>query len=254
MFNFLSVGGSKYGVELFTQGSNGKIVSVEEALENKEIPLCWAGSHKETLRDHCYKFNLDFFNLDTGYFGNKKTKDVVRLTKNNFQDNFPIVSRSDDRLKKFDIKFHNYKRGSTIVIVPPDEKIIHSFNLPENYTEELVNKIKSITDRPLKIRNRPMARDDRVVKDKFIDFIKEDTWVVVGYSSNSLVESILCGIPVISLGHSATKSLCDYDISYIDSISNIDLDKRYDWAKHLSYRQFTKEELSNGTAWNLINS
>jgi hypothetical protein len=43
MYNFLCVGGDKYGCLQFTEGSNGKIVTVEEALESDpSIPLCWA--------------------------------------------------------------------------------------------------------------------------------------------------------------------------------------------------------------------
>ena len=50
MYNFLCVGGNKYGCDLFTEGSNGKIVSVDEALESDpSIPMCWAGSYKKSL-------------------------------------------------------------------------------------------------------------------------------------------------------------------------------------------------------------
>ena len=54
MVNFFCVGGEKYGCSEFTEGSNGKIVTVEQALESDpSIPLCWAGSHKELLYHHC---------------------------------------------------------------------------------------------------------------------------------------------------------------------------------------------------------
>jgi hypothetical protein len=54
MINFLCVGGDKYGCSEFVLGSNGKIVTVEEALDSDPaIPLCWAGSHKELLYHHC---------------------------------------------------------------------------------------------------------------------------------------------------------------------------------------------------------
>lgn len=254
MYNFLSVGGEKYGVNLFTKGGNGKIVTVDEALENKTLPLCWAGSHKVTLKTHCVKHNISFYNLDTGYFGNKKTKDYIRVSKNDFQDTGPIVERDDKRLKVVNYNFLNYVRGNSIVIVPPDEKIIDSFFLSSNWVDEIIIKIKQYTDRPIKIRQRPVSRNDRVNSDTFLNYIRNDTYCVVGYSSNSLVEAVLVGIPVVSLGHSATKSICSQNINDINNIKNVDFDLRHAWAKHLSYRQFSKEELENGTAWDLINS
>lgn len=252
MHNFYCVGGAKYGCELFTAGSNGKIVTVEEAMSDLSLPLCWAGSHKEVLYDHCIQHNRKFYNLDTGYFGNVKRKEIIRVSIDDFQDQGPIIERPDDRLKLFSLDFDNFVRGSTIVVVPPDEKIAKSFKLGDNWTDTVVAEIKKYTDRPIRIRHRPISRNDRISTDTFKDFIKNDTYVVVGFSSNALVEAVLCGIPVIALGHSATKSLSDNKISNIENISDVDKEKRYLWVKHLSYKQFSHEELSNGTAWNLL--
>jgi hypothetical protein len=254
MHNFFCVGGAKYGCELFSNGSNGKIVTVEEAYSNLLLPLCWAGSHKELLYQHCIENDRKFYNLDTGYFGNIKRKEIIRVSINNFQDQSPIIDRPDDRLKSLSLEIQDFVRGATIVIVPPDEKISKSFKLPENWVEKTQEEIKKYSDRPIKIRNRPISRNDRVLSDTFNDFIKNDTHVVVGYSSNALVEAVLCGIPVIALGHSATTSLMNYKISDIENISNIDQEKRYSWLKHLSYRQFSHTELENGIAWELLTS
>ena len=254
MHNFFCVGGAKYGCELFTNGSNGKTVTVDAALSDLSVPLCWAGSHKELLYHHCIKYGRKFYNLDTGYFGNIKRKEIIRVSINNFQDQSPIVDRPDDRLKSRSPKIQDFVRGATIVIVPPDEKIFKSFKLPDNWVEKIQGEIKKYSDRPIKIRNRPVSRNDRLMSDTFNDFIKNDTHVVVGYSSNALVEAVLCGIPVIALGHSATTSLMNYKLSDIENIGNIDQEKRYSWLKHLSYRQFSHKELENGLAWELLTS
>jgi hypothetical protein len=255
MYNFLCVGGDKYGCSLFTDGSNGKIVTVREALESDyNIPLCWAGSHKETLYRHCIENNRKFYNLDTGYFGNTKRKEVIRISVNNLQDQGPITSQPVDRLDMFNINLVNYRRGSSIVIVPPDEKISKVFKLTDSWVDNVIQELKKYTDRPIKIRSRPIARSDRIDADTFNKFIEQDTFVVIGYSSNALVEAVLCGIPVIALGHSATTSLMNYKISDIENISNIDQEKRYSWLKHLSYRQFSHKELKNGIAWKLLAS
>jgi hypothetical protein len=254
MYNFLCVGGDKYGCGGFSAGSNGKIVSVEEALDDIDIPLCWAGSHKETLFRHCIENNRKFYNLDTGYFGNTKRKEVVRVSINNLQDQGPIRSRPADRLDMFNINLVNYRRGSSIVIVPPDEKISKVFKLADSWVDDVTQELKKYTDRPIKIRSRPAARRDRIDADTFNKFIEQDTFVVIGYSSNALVESIMCGIPVISLGHSATKSLMNYNLKDIEQVPNVEDQLRDRWLCHLSYKQFTHEELLNGTAWNLLST
>ena len=250
--NFLCVGGDKYGCNLFANGSNGTIVDVETALLHTSIPLCWAGSHKQTLYKHCVEHNRKFYNLDTGYFGNIKRKQAIRVSINGLQDQGPMIDRPGDRLNNFNLMISNFQRGSSIVIVPPDEKIRHVFNLKTSWIEDLQCEIKKYTDREVRLRTRPVARKNRLASDTFQDFIQQDTYLVIGYSSNALVEAVICGIPVISLGHSATKSYSNHDLADIENIPGIDTDKRLSWLKHLSYRQFTHQELGDGTAWKLL--
>ena len=117
MYNFLCVGGDKYGCSQFTEGSNGKIVTVEEALESDtSIPLCWAGSHKETLYRHCIENNRKFYNLDTGYFSNTKRKDIIRVSINNFQNCDPIKPRPIDRWTSLNIPTVSISRNKIFVI------------------------------------------------------------------------------------------------------------------------------------------
>ena len=86
----------------------------------------------------------------------------------------------------------------------------------------------------------------------FKDFIKDDTFCVVGYSSNALVEAAMHDIPVISLGHSATKSLYSYQLADIEKIKPAYHSDKQAWLNHLAYSQFTREELLSGVAWQLV--
>ena len=250
--NFVCVGSAKYGCDAFTQGSNGKLVDADTALSDISVPLCWAGSHKETLYKHCIENERKFYNLDTGYFGNVKRKELIRVSINELQDQGPIVDRSRDRLQHLNVQVENFVRGETIVIVPPDEKISHVFKLPDSWLIDLQTEITKYTNRPIRIRARPQSRSLRLITDNFQNFIKQDTYLVIGYSSNALVESIIAGIPVISLGHSATKSFSNYQLQDIESVPAVDQARREAWMRHLSYKQFTYQELSNGTAWKLL--
>jgi hypothetical protein len=255
MTNFICVDGTRYGANEFTLGSSGKFVSYEEMWQNTTMPMCWAGFFKPQWLEICNRHSLKFYNLDTGYFGNKKIKTIFRLSVNNFQNVNPIIDRPSDRWEQLNIDQSSFKQGSAIVVVPPDRKIVHTLGLgsEDQWIEETVLKIKNFTDREIKIRKRPEPRADRVVSNTFKDFIKDDTFCVVGYSSNALVEAAMHNIPVISLGHSATKSLYSYQLEDIEKIKPAYPSDKQAWLHHLAYSQFTREELLSGLAWNLIN-
>jgi hypothetical protein len=253
--NFICVEGTEYGAMEFTKGSGGKFISYEEMCQNSTIPMCWAGFFRPQWLEICRKHNLKFYNLDSGYFGNKKTKTIVRLSVNNFQNVDPIIDRPSDRWEQLNIDQYSFKQGSAIVIVPPDRKIVGTVGLgsEDQWIDETVCKIKNFTDRKIKIRKRPEPRADRVASNTFKDFIKDDTFCVVGYSSNALVEAAMHDIPVIALGHSATKSLYNYQLQDIEKIKPAYLSDKQAWLNHLAYSQFTREELLSGLAWELIN-
>jgi hypothetical protein len=253
--NFICVEGTDYGATEFTRGSGGKFVSYEEMCENTTDSMCWAGFFRPQWLEICRKHNLKFYNLDSGYFGNKKTKTIFRLSVDNFQNVNPIIERPSDRWEQLNIDQHSFRHGSAIVIVPPDRKIVDTLGLgsEDQWIDETVLKIKNFTDREIKIRKRPEPRADRIVSNTFKDFIKDDTFCVVGYSSNALVEAAMLDIPVISLGHSATKSLYTYQLEDIEKIKPAYLSDKQAWLNHLAYSQFTKEELLSGLAWELIN-
>ena len=254
--NFVCVDGTDYGVTEFTKGSGGKFISYEEMHQNTTMPMCWAGFFKPQWLEICKRHDLKFYNFDSGYFGNGKRKTIFRLSVNNFQNIAPIIDRPSDRWEQLNIDQHSFKQGSTIVIVPPDRKIVHTLGLgsEDQWIEDTVLKIKNFTDRPIRIRKRPAPRADRVVSNTFKDFIKDDTFCVIGYSSNALVEASMHDIPVISLGHSATKSLYSYQLQDIEKIRPAYPSDKQAWLNHLAYSQFNREELLSGYAWEVINN
>jgi hypothetical protein len=255
MTNFICIENTGYGADEFTIGSGGKFVpSREEMYANTTMPMCWAGFFKPQWLEICKKHNLKFYNLDTGYFGNVKKKIYFRVSVDEFQITSPIVERSSDRWGKLNINLVSFNRGKHIVIVPPDRKIVHTLNLGSEdlWIESVINEIKKYTDRPIKIRKRPEVRVDRVINNTFKDFIKDDTYCVIGFQSNALVEAAMCDIPVIALGRSSTKSLYNETIENIEKLQPADNDKKQAWLNHLAYSQFTKEELLSGLAWEII--
>jgi hypothetical protein len=223
--------------------------------QNTTMSMCWAGFFKPQWLEICKRYDLKFYNFDSGYFGNGKKKTIFRLSVNNFQNVSEIIQRPRDRWEKLKIEIEPFKQGSDIVIVPPDRKIAYTLGLgsEDQWIDETILKIKNFTDRQIKIRKRPEPRVDRIVSNTFKDFIKDDTFCVVGYSSNALVEAAMHDIPVISLGHSATTSLYSYQLVDIEKIKPAYQSDKQAWLNHLAYSQFTREELLSGVAWELIN-
>jgi hypothetical protein len=217
--------------------------------------MCWAGFFKPQWLEICKKYNLKFYNLDSGYFGNKKKKTIFRLSVSNFQNVESIVDRPADRWEQLNIAQHSFKQGSAIVIVPPDRKIANILGLgsEDQWLEKTVLEIKKYSNRKIRIRTRPKSRSERITTDTFKDFIKDDTFCVVGYSSNALVEAAMHNVPVIALGDSATKSLYRYQLEDIEKIKPAYPSDKQAWLNHLAYSQFTKEELVAGVAWDLVN-
>lgn len=253
--NFICVQGTDYGATEFTKGSGGGFVSYEEMYENKTLPMCWSGFFKPQWLQLCQQYNLKFYNLDSGYFGNIKKKVIFRLSVNNFQNINSIVERPIDRWNSLKIELNSIKQKTSIVLVPPDLKKSHTLNLgpQEQWLKDTVSLIKQYTNRPIRIRQRPLDRGERVVSNTFKEFIAEDAHCVIGHSSNALVEAAMCDIPVISLGHSATKSLYNTEISQIENLKPANQELKQAWLNHLAYSQFTREELLSGLAWELIN-
>lgn len=255
MTNFICAEGTDYGANEFTLGSGGKFVSMQEMNENKTFPMCWAGLFRSHWLDACKKYNLKFYNFDSGYFGNHKKKIIFRLSINSFQNTGPIVERPTDRWERLSIKLESFRRGSDIVVIPPDRKKCNVLNLgsPDDWVSNVIENIKEYTDRPIRIRQRPLPRTDRIIHDTFKDFIRENTFCVVGHSTNALVEAAMYDIPVISLGHSAAKSLYNYSLGDIEKSMPANKDHKQAWLNHLSYSQFNREELKSGYAWEIIN-
>jgi hypothetical protein len=240
----------------FVLGAGGTETTLEEILKNTNAPVAWSGvGHYSVLRI-LEKYSLDYYYIDTGYFGNGKRKTYKRITKNNLNDCRDIIERPVDRLSAINLDRTEYHRGETILVIPPDQKVLNCWAPMENvesWIENTVRILKQYTDRKIIIRNRVKSRADRVAHNKFTDALQDNVYATVVWSSNCAVESVIHGIPTVSVGPTATKKVSSFFIEQIDNIPNLDKDLVESWLRHLSYSQFTDEEMLNGVAWKILN-
>ena len=127
---------------------------------------------------------------------------------------------------------------------------------PRQWSAHAVSRIKEVTDRPILYRPHPDDPTPRGIKG--VDFsrgtpLEEDlsnAWATVAWNSNSLVSSIIAGVPVFALGPgSMVESIANKNLQ---DLENPALPDRQQWAHDLAYCQWSAIELEAGLAWKHI--
>ena len=242
-------------LESFSIGINGKL-STWAAEVNTNCPIVIRGvgkSSKEAVI-HCWATGRDFYAIDTGYFGNSKSKSKGwhRITKNNLQNLGPIIERPHDRLLNW--KYKKFRPGKKILICPPSEKVMKLFNqpTPEAWTATVVAQLRQLTDRPIEVRMKP-TRTERILKNQSLETaLSEDVHCLVTYNSIAALEALMVGKPAITLGPSCASMVCNTSLSDVDNLHTPDNDEMLALMAHLSYAQFSRQEMMNGFAWDTI--
>ena len=259
---FLSKNGQDQYINEMAKGVKSNPTPTENFVyEQSKDPIVLRGILKKKIINNCWKDNRDFYYVDTGYFGNEKTasnpngwKYWHRIVKNNLQHG-NIIDRPDDRLKKFNIKFNNWKKnGTKILIAKPDEKPMKFYGLDlDKWVTDTVNTIKQYTDRPVEIRDRAKHRLKRV-NSTLQQALDDDVYTLVTFNSIAATEAVLHGIPAFTLAPcNAADPVSCQDLSQIEQPYYPDRDKVYKWACHLTYGQFHYSEMKNGDWWRIIN-
>jgi hypothetical protein len=239
----------------FVAGSNGKISSWE-AEENSDSALVirGVGGGSRKALQHCIDTGRTFYAIDTGYFGNKKSKLYHRVTKNNLQLSGPIIPRDTDRLNLLDYQYKKFKPGRKILICPPSEKVMLFWNQPdpETWTKNVIEELKKYTDRPVEVRYKP-TRSERVSSNTIESALADDVHCLITFNSIAATEALLNGKPSIALGPNAASVLCNQSLSEVEELRIPTKEEMIAFAAHLSYGQFTEIEMLNGYAWRIVN-
>jgi hypothetical protein len=242
-------------LQAFMFGCNG-ILSDWESEESKSNPLVirgLGGGSRKAIQ-HCWETGREFYAIDTGYFGNagSKTKIWHRVTKNALQNVGPIIDRPDDRLKKF--KYSPFINGSKILLVPPSDKVMQLFGQPdpEEWVKNVIETLKQYTDRPVEIRLKP-TRTERISTNPIELALADNVHCLITYNSIAALEALMVGVPAIALGPNCATALCNTSLADVENLKKPSEDEMRALLKHLSYCQFTREEMMSGYAWSILN-
>jgi hypothetical protein len=216
-------------------------------LKYKVMHKCLAGQH-------------DFWYVDSGYVGNSVSsknshgsKLYHRIVKNDLQHN-EIKQRPTDRWQALGITPHPRRTGSKIIVAAPDEKPCRYYGIDQAaWVEETVAQLKTLTDRPIEVRQRAPKRIDRIVTTPLNQLLTQDVHAVVTFNSVAAVEAILAGVPAFVLAPShVARPVANIKLDTIDNPFWPDQDLLDAWCHSMAYGQYHVKELQNGTAFRMM--
>lgn len=229
--------GSPYGAQFcdqFAKGNNGLHDPTPFAGFTEDPIAVWGQLRgaKELLRQ-----SKSYYRIDHAYLGRR---DYFRLTKNDFQP-AGVVERPADRWEalktRYRLKVGPWKQGKNVVVALSRPETYRFFGV-EGWPDSIANEIKKHTDRPVVIRDRDAPGTIGA------EFGKAHC--VVTYASNSVIDALLAGVPVITLGPSIARPMGHTEVSRIES--PLYPENREEFFRHMAYCQFTPKEFADGTA------
>ena len=239
-------------IDRLAEGSGGRTVSWETA-KHLSDPVIIRGLTFRTAIKEMISQGRRYYYVDNGYFGNAISKQWFRIIKNHVHDARPIISRDRSRLDRciYQLKPRSY--GRNILLAPPSAKSFTIWDIDQQqWIQDTIMKIQQYTDRPVVIREK-RSREERMTVDTMDEALSRDVHCLVTYNSVAAVEAVMAGKPAICLGPNAAQQVSSRTLEDIDHAFFPDDDLREAWLRHLSYSQFTFMEMSDGTAWRILN-
>jgi hypothetical protein len=240
-------------------------------------PSIFRGVVKRKYIQQHWQDKKDFYYMDTGYFGNFISpgnpggkKLFHRIVKNDLQkhwlEKYPIdrwqeICKIDPRYQWTGWKIGR-RLGNKILIIVPNRKSCVFYGYEEGKAEDrdeskptwLMNTIETIkkhTDMEIVIREKG-SRSARQHHSIF-DALDEGVFATVAFNSIAALESVIYGVPSFITVPCAASPLALTDLSQIATPFYPDESIVQQHCASLAYGQFTPEEISNGTAWKILN-
>ena len=169
-----------------------------------------------------------------------------------------------------DLEKNDPERDIALSTHPPLYNDYHSRWCLVNWLRDVIKQIREVSNLPIIIRRHPGSNSNNADLDKpLLKIAKQYPGVnlkggskvlsvelsnasfVVGWATGALIESVMRGIPTITLSEEAHT----YEVSKTTIHSGIteehtrNYEKIFQWLSRLAYTQWTKEEITDGRAW-----
>jgi len=252
-------------IDAFVGGSGrGRIYNFRELKKLPDAYLTMYGilAGSGEVYKWCEKENRDFYFMDHGYFTNAHDRPHwLRITKNKHCQN-TLQQRPINRYEKhFKQDIKPWNKGKKILVLPPTNAIANFFNATD-WLDNTLKILKQNTDREIDVREKPYnptIEIDHVGATVKVDrptvhkgSINWDEYhATVTYNSNTMVASLANGVPVFcDPVNSAAAPISETDFSKIETPKYGD---RIALFSSLAYNNWTLDEMTNGTAWRMLN-
>lgn len=192
--------------------------------------------------------NYPMWFIDSGYTNftepNKKWHRIVR----NHLHYGKFFDAPADRLGNFkEFPKPWRKDGDIIYVIEPGPFAASIFHCDlKTWKYDVEKELRQYTDKKIKFREKAPKRERTNLHQELLD---DNYYCVVSINSNAATESIWAGIPAITLDRHITNPVTKSKLSEVNDLFYGNLGS---WLCMLSYSQFTKEELLNGTAIKIV--
>jgi hypothetical protein len=144
------------------------------------------------------------------------------------------------------------EKGDHILICPSSETVTRSLTKMsvKNWTKKVIDDLKEVTDRPVKVRMKPRPKNKFWGTD--IDDDLENCHACITSLSLSAIDSVMKGVPIITYNAHAGSSLSAKSLQHIEKLNKPSDKIVNDWLASLANNQFTLDEIGNGTAYEVL--
>lgn len=192
--------------------------------------------------------DLPFLYCDHSMFGQRRTKMAQNLEGyyrciKNGRYSHQVPDCPPDRFSRLHLEVAPWRpTGSHIVVCPLSTYVANYIGVnADEWLMDTMAMLAFYTDRDLIVK----PKDDQTP----LEDVLKDAWALVTYESNAAVDAALLGVPVFCQKTAAAAPIGNFELQHIE---RPDMPDRQQWLNNLAYMQFTKHEIINGTAADIL--
>lgn len=211
-------------------------------------------AHTARLIAECEAQRRDWFYADNAYWFGRG--DYFRVTRGALMHD-GRGSAPGGRVARFGLAPRPWRKTGRHVVVATQSELFYRLHLGvtrAQWTERVVAELKRRTARPVAVCDKPEAKylARGQAHSPALAPLLAEAWAVVAYSSSVLVQALLAGVPVFSLGPSMASCMGRAELARIETPAYPD--DRLRWLQVLAANQWTREEMRGGTCWKALTS
>lgn len=192
--------------------------------------------------------NYPFWFIDSGYTNflelNKRWHRLVR-SHLHYGAYFDAPADRLGNFKKFPKPWR--QEGELIYVIEPGPFAAGIFHVDlKTWKYDVEKELRQYTDKKIVFREKAPKKER---SNLYKELLNDDYHCIISINSNAATESIWAGVPAITLDRHISNPVT---VNKISDVNNLYRGNIANWLCMLSYSQFTKEELMNGTAHAMV--